>query len=195
MENQADIIRQLKVGDKAAFELIYQEYYEMLLYVSLQYVSNRDDAKEAVQDAFVKLWSNRETVKEDVSIRNFLYTIAKNNCLNILKKQEVIMRSREDLKWMEMHYHYEAMNRLGFDSMEFKELQQKIEEAIERLPDHCKEVFKLSRFSQLKNREIAEKLNISEKTVESHMTKAIKLLKEDLRPYLSLILVVSDLLS
>jgi len=195
MADQTDILKQLKEGNKAAFEYIYQEYYEMLLYVSLQYISNREDAKEAVQDAFVKLWTNRITIKESANIRNFLYTIVKNNCLNILKKQEVVLRSQENLKWMEMHYQYEAMNRLGFDTLEFKELQQKIEESIDKLPDHCKEVFKLSRFSQLKNKEIAQKLNISEKTVESHMTKAIRLLKDDLKPYLPVVLLISDFFS
>ncbi len=195
MKDEFDIIIRLKKGDKTAFERIYKEYYEMLLYVSRQYISDREDAKEAVQDAFIKLWANRTTIDEKASLRNFLYTITKNNCLNVLKKQEVILRSREDLKWMEMHYQYEAMSRLGFDSIEFKELQQKIEGAINRLPDHCKEVFRLSRFSELKNKEIAQKLNISEKTVESHMTKALKLLKEELKPYLSVILLVSDLFS
>uniref|UniRef100_UPI0032165AB3 RNA polymerase sigma-70 factor n=1 Tax=uncultured Draconibacterium sp. TaxID=1573823 RepID=UPI0032165AB3 len=195
MQETKENIRLLKKGNKSAFEKIYEEYYEMLLYISLQYLSSREDAKEAVQDAFVKLWANKESVKENASLRNFLYTITKNNCLNILKKQEVILRSQEDLKWMEIHYHHEAMNRLGFDFLEFKELKQKIEDAIERLPDHCREVFRLSRFSQLKNKEIAERLEISEKTVESHITKALRLLRKDLKPYLSILLIISDLFS
>jgi len=189
------LIKQLKSGSKSAFNSIYHEYYEMLLYVSLQYISDREDAKEAVQEAFVKLWENRATLKETANIRNFLYTIVKNNSLNVLKKQEVILRSHENIRWMEMHYNYEAMTRLGFDSIEFKELKQKVDEAIENLPEHCRVVFKMSRFNQLKNREIAQKLNVSEKTVEAHMTKAMKLLKGELKPYLSLLIIVSDIFS
>ncbi|MBI9064758.1 MAG: RNA polymerase sigma-70 factor [Marinilabiliaceae bacterium] len=189
------LVKQLKSGSKSAFNSIYHEYYEMLLYVSLQYVSDRDDAKEAVQEAFVKLWTNRDTLKETASIRNFLYTIVKNNSLNVLKKREVMLRSHDNIRWMEMHYNYEAMSRLGFDSIEFKELKQKVDQAIENLPEHCRVVFKMSRFHQLKNREIAEKLNVSEKTVEAHMTKSMKLLKGELKPYLSLLFFLSDIFS
>jgi len=195
MLHQTELIKQLIAGNKVSFNSIYHEYYEVLLYVSLQYVSNREDAKEAVQDAFVKLWENRATLKETASLRNFLYTIVKNNCLNLLKKQKIILRSHENIHWMEMHYQYEAMSRLGFDSLEFKELKQKIEEAIENLPEHCRVVFKMSRFNQLKNREIAVKLNISEKTVEARMTKAMRLLRVSLKWYLSVIMSVSDILS
>ncbi|MBI9065359.1 MAG: RNA polymerase sigma-70 factor [Marinilabiliaceae bacterium] len=195
MQQPTLLVRQLKSGSKSAFNSIYHEYYEMLLYLSLQYVSEREDAKEAVQEAFVKLWENRATLKETANIRNFLYTIVKNNSLNVLKKQEVILRSHENIRWMEMHYNYEAMARLGFDSIEFKELKQKVDEAIENLPEHCRVVFKMSRFNQLKNREIAQKLNVSEKTVEAHMTKAMKLLKGELKPYLSLLIIVSDIFS
>lgn len=195
MQQNTLLIKQLKSGSKSAFNSIYHEYYEMLLYVSLQYVSDREEAKEAVQEAFVKLWENRATLKETANIRNFLYTIVKNNSLNVLKKQEVILRSHENIRWMESHYNYEAMSRLGFDSIEFKELKQKVDEAIENLPEHCRVVFKMSRFNQLKNREIAQKLNVSEKTVEAHMTKAMRLLKGELKPYLSLLIVVSDIFS
>jgi RNA polymerase sigma-70 factor (ECF subfamily) len=181
-------IQELKAGNKQIFRSVYNEYYEMLLYLSLQYLSDKEDAREAVQDAFVKLWENRSTLKETASIRNFLYTIVKNNCLNVLKKQEVIFQTQEELKWMEMHYQYEAMTRLDFSDIEFEELQQKVNEAIGKLPDHCRKVFQLSRFEQLKNREIAQQLNITEKTVEAHMTKALKLLKNDLKHYLPLFL-------
>jgi RNA polymerase sigma-70 factor (ECF subfamily) len=186
------LIRQLQTGNKQAFRQVYDDYYEMLLYVANQYLKDRDEAKEAVQDAFVKLWVHREGIKPDFNIKNYLYTIVKNNSLNIIKKQEFIYRSHEDIRWMEMHYHYEAMSRLGFDSIEFKELQQMVEEAINHLPEHCRNVFRLSRISQLKNKEIASQLGVSEKTVEAHMTKAIKLLKKELGGYLSLFLFLSE---
>ena len=194
MLNHVEIVQQLKADKRKAFNMVYYEYYEMLLYVGSQYVADMEDVKEAVQDAFVKLWENRKGLKEDSNIRNFLYTIVKNNCLNILKKNEVILKSQERLEWKEMQYRYEAFEPLEFNNMEFEELKDIIEKAIDRLPEHCKRVFKLSRFEQLKYKEIAEELGISEKTVEGHMTKAIKLLKEDLKYYLSFVMLISDIL-
>ncbi|MGQ1787394.1 RNA polymerase sigma-70 factor [Saccharicrinis sp. GN24d3] len=189
------LVIQLKAESKKAFKEIYEEYYEMLLSISIQYVSDREEAKEAVQNAFIKLWENRTTILDNTNLKNFLYTIVKNNSLNYLKKQEFILRSREDLKWMEMHYQYESMSRLGFDSVEFSELKNIIEEAVGHLPGNCRTVFKMSRFEYLMNKEIAQKLQITEKTVEAHLTKALKLLKSDLRPYLSLIFSISNILS
>ncbi|MCT4587391.1 MAG: RNA polymerase sigma-70 factor [Carboxylicivirga sp.] len=194
MLDNVEIISKLKSGNKKTFQLIYKEYYEVILYICLQYLTNREDAKEAVQDAFVKLWTNRSIINENKSLYNFLYTIAKNNCLSSIKKNEVILKKQENIKWMEMQSNYEALHRLDYESLEFKELQEKIEEAIERLPEQCRKVFKLSRFSQLKNKEIAEQLNLNLKTVEAHMTKSLRLLKQELKPYLSIILLISDIL-
>ncbi|MCL3782555.1 RNA polymerase sigma-70 factor [Prolixibacteraceae bacterium JC049] len=195
MENQTYILQQLRNNSKAAFRAIYDEYYEMLLYVSNQYLDNKEDAKETVQEAFVTLWEHRESIKETANIRNFLFTIAKNNCLNQLKHKEVVLRSKESLLWMEMHYQYEALNRLGFSDLEFQELQDKIAEAIDNLPGQCGVVFKMSRIEQLKNKEIAEKLNISEKTIEAHITKALRLLRKDLGEYISAIAIISNIFS
>ncbi|MCT4591361.1 MAG: RNA polymerase sigma-70 factor [Carboxylicivirga sp.] len=191
---QSNINARISLGEREAFEYVYNEYYEMLLYVSMQYLKNPEDAKEAVQLAFVKFWQHRHEITEDSNIRNYLYTIVKNNSLSMLKSNEMIARNRSDIESKDLQYRYEALSYLQFDEMEFNELQNKINEAIERLPAHCQRVFRMSRFENLKYREIANRLNISEKTVESHMTKALKLLKEDLRPYLPLIWMITNLL-
>jgi len=191
---QGDIQIQLHAGNSEAFNHIFNEYYEMLLYLAMQYLSVKEDAKEAVQDAFVKLWVNRERIHATSNIRNFLYTIVKNNCLNALKKNAFILKNHEDLLWKEMQYRYEALDHHQLNQLEFEELKINIEAAIDRLPEHCQRVFKLSRFEQLKYKEIADKLGISEKTVETHMTKALKLLKQDLKNYLPLLAVISDII-
>lgn len=183
MYNESVTIEKLTKGSKKAFQEVYNHYYEMLLYVSMQYVPNKEDAKEMVQDAFVKLWTNRAAIDSEQNIRNYLYTILKNNCLNFLKKQERIYKNQDNLRWMELHCQYEAMWHLEIDSIEFKELQNKIDWAISNLPKQCQEVFRMSRFSELKNREIAKELNLSEKTVESHITKSLKILKANLLAY------------
>lgn len=186
-------IRELKEGNESAFKNIYDEFYGMLLYVSQQYVIEKDEAKDAVQNAFVKLWESRAEINEDANIRNFLFTIVKNNSLNYLRKQEVILKAKESLKQQEILLQYEALSRFNFDELEIKELKEKVNAAIENLPVHCKTVFKLKRFEHLKNQEIAEKLGVSVKTVEAHMTKAMRLLRESLKWHLTIYLTLADL--
>ena len=192
--NHHQWVKLLKEGRKEAFKEIYEEYHGMLLSLSMHYVEDREEAKEAVQNAFVKLWENRATLLDNTNLKNFLYTIVKNNSINYLKKSEFILRSHENLKWMEMHYAYEAMSRLEFESIEFKELKGVIEEAVDKLPHHSRTVFKMSRFEDIRNKDIAKQLNITEKTVEAHMTKALKQLRKDLQSYLPLIIAISDIL-
>jgi RNA polymerase sigma-70 factor (ECF subfamily) len=96
---------------------------------------------------------------------------------------------------MEMHYQYESLNRLGDDYLEIKELKEKIDLAVKNLPDHCRAVFEMSRYDELKNREIAEKLGVTQKTVEAHLTKALKILRNELKDYLPMIAFITKILN
>jgi len=93
-----------------------------------------------------------------------------------------------------MHYQYESLDRMGSDYLEFDELKVRIDTAIRNLPEHCRVVFEMSRFEELKNREIAEKLGVTQKTVEAHLTKALKILRNDLKDYLPLIALFTNVL-
>ncbi|WP_439185397.1 RNA polymerase sigma-70 factor [Carboxylicivirga taeanensis] len=190
-DEQLQILRLIK-GDKKAFNTIYREYHQMLYYISIQYLRSHEDALEVVQEVFVKLWENRTDIRESAKLRNYLYTLTKNNCLDILKMRERRMRKNEEIRWVEMHFQYEAMLRFSFTPIEFDELKQKVDEAISNLPEHGRVVFRMSRFEGLKNKEIAEKLGVSEKTVEAHMTKSLKKLREELRWYLPILLFLNQ---
>jgi RNA polymerase sigma-70 factor (ECF subfamily) len=163
--------------------------------LSLHYLEDEDEAKEVVQDAFVKLWEIRNDLNLESNLRNFLFTLVKNSCLNTLKRRQILFKHHENIKWMEMHYQYESLVRIGDDYMEFKELRAKIDLAIQHLPEHCRVVFELSRFEELKNREIAEKLGVTQKTVEAHLTKALKILRNDLKDYLPIIAAIAKILN
>ncbi len=189
---KVEINRALKKGSREVFQQVFDEYYEMLLHISMQYLSE-EDAKEAVQEAFLKLWENRKQVKEDANIRNFLFTIVKNNCLNMIKRQQVALKNKAPLMWIEMHYEYEAIAKLDYTNLEFEELKERVENAVERLPGQCKTVFMLSRYRHLKNSEIALELGVTEKTVEAHITKALKILRHDLKDYLPILIVLNFL--
>lgn len=195
MTQADDTIKRLSQGHKSVFNDLFEQYYERLYHLSYQYLNNEDEAKDIVQDTFIKLWEVRADLNPDTNIRNFLFTITKNNCLNMLKRRQFLIKEHEKIKWAEMHYAYEALNRMGHEYMEFEELKEKIETAVERLPKYCQRVFLMSRFEDRKNKEIAEELNISIKTVEAHLTKALKLLRSDLKEYLPLIVTITTLLS
>ncbi len=190
-----DQTNEILIDGKDGFKNIFQQFFQPLYHLSSHYLEDPDEAKEVVQDAFVKLWEVRQNLDEDSNIRNFLFTLVKNNCLNLLKRKQLLLKHHEKLKWMEMHYQYESLSRMGDDYLEFNELKDKIDLAIKNLPEHCRVVFEMSRFEELKNREIAEKLGVTQKTVEAHLTKALKILRNELKDYLPVISVITKILN
>lgn len=188
------VLQSLK-GDRNSFKSIFQEYYQPLCHLSIQYLEDEEEAKGVVQEAFVKLWEIRQNLEPDSNIRNFLFTLVKNSCLNLLKRRQILLRHHEKIRRLEMHFQYESLARMGDDYLEFNELKEKIDIAIRKLPEHCRVVFEMSRFEELKNREIAEKLGVTQKTVEAHLTKALKILRRELKDYLPLLAVLTKILN
>jgi len=186
------LILSLKNSDKSAFEEIYYDFFGMIYHLSLQYLHDERISEEIIQDTFLKLWEIRETLNEEFNIRNFLYTITKNNCLNYLRNQKIALKHQENIKYLEMQFNYEALERLG-SFIEFEELRTKIEKALAALPDNLRETFLLSRFEEIPYKEIARKQSISIKTVEAHMTKALKILRHELKDYLTVIYLITNL--
>ena len=181
MDYDIDLLRK---GNKAEFGKIYDDFFEMLYAIGLQYTSDRDIAENIVQDTFIRLWENHETLLPQTNIRNFLYTVARNLCLNYLRDQRTLWKYLNQVKSHEYDYAIESLKLLGESFLEFEELNAKVEQAIENLPEELKIVFRMSRFEDLKYREIAERLQLGEKTVEARMTKALKILRIELRDYL-----------
>lgn len=181
---------QLLKDDQNYLKNLFQIYFQPLCQLSLHYLKDNDESRGVVQDAFVKLWEIRFELEADSNIPNFLFTLVKHNCLNILKRKQILLKHHEKIKWMEMHYQFESLSRMGADYLEINELKEKIDIAIQHLPKHCRIVFEMSRYEDLKNREIAEKLGVTQKTVEAHLTKALKILRNNLKEYLPLIVTL-----
>uniref|UniRef100_UPI003217D49F RNA polymerase sigma-70 factor n=1 Tax=uncultured Draconibacterium sp. TaxID=1573823 RepID=UPI003217D49F len=187
-------IQLLIKGDKIAFREIFNQYFQPLCHLGFHYLEDKSEAKGVVQDAYVKLWEIRHTLNPDSNLQNFLFTLVKNNCLNILKRKQIQLKHHEKIREIELLYQHESLSRINDDYLEFNELKKKIDIAIEKLPEHCRIVFKMSRYEEMKNREIAEKLGITQKAVEARMTKALKYLRNELKDFLPLIAVITSLL-
>ncbi|MEN8157170.1 MAG: RNA polymerase sigma-70 factor [Bacteroidota bacterium] len=180
------LIERLSKGDTTAFELIFRHYYPGLVIYTSNFTRDHDQAEEIVQDFFSRLWEKHMNITSAQSLKSYCFQSVKNRALNFLRDKkvksdyvnEIEQLSRENLLFNE-------------DLYVTSELQDRIELAIGGLPDKCKEVFVLSRFKGFSNEEIAVNLNISKRTVETHISKAIKVLKAELKDYLGLLLLLN----
>ncbi len=188
------LVLSLREGKKSAYEEIYNDYFGVIYHLSLQYLHDKAIAEEIVQDSFMKLWEIRETLNDQFNIRSFLYTITKNNCLNNLRNQKIALKHLENLKYLEMQFNYEALEKIG-NYLEFEALSEKVDQAIASLPEDLQDTFRLSRFDELSYKEIAVKLTISVKTVEARMSKALRILRHELKDYLAVICLITKILS
>lgn len=178
-------LRALADGDITTFEMLFRTYYQPLCNYAYTFLQDRQDAEEIVQSTFLMVWEKKNELAIRTSVKPYLYAMVRNACLNALKHEKIKQRhAGEELATAERSYdsvaHIVATN----------ELEIRIKEAIDELPEQCRMVFKLSRFEELKYSEIAEQLGISIKTVENHMGKALKIMRDRLRDYLPIILVI-----
>lgn len=170
-------------GDKKAYEQVFTTYYQPLCNYACSMLKDIDEAEEVVQNTFFNIWNKREVLQISTSIKSYVYRAVHNDCLNKIKHGKVRAVYAEDYK-STMTGGYSDSAQL----LHAKELGKQINEAITSLPEQCGIVFKLSRFENLKYSEIAEQLNISVKTVENHMGKALKMLRQQLKDYLPLVM-------
>ncbi len=164
------------------FKFLFDEYYRPLSVFAKQYVGDMDTAEEIVQEFFVRLWESRETLNIKVSVKAYFYQSVKNACYNYLNSKH----RRMDV---DIEMPVTAVEEDVLDRMIEMERKEKLFKAIEKLPDRCKKIFKLSRINQMKHAEIAEKLNISVKTIENQISIALKKLMK-LKKFLLVLLLM-----
>ncbi|MCD8177782.1 MAG: RNA polymerase sigma-70 factor [Tannerellaceae bacterium] len=182
--NQVLLFEQIRRGNVEAFEYTFRKYGPRLEAFARKFVIDPAEAEDIVQESFLKLWERRELL-ENVSLTSYLFMLVRNASLNVLKHQAVADTNRirmVDLREVERLYSVDFIEDPSTILME-KELTGSVDEIMEALPEKCREVFKLSRLSGYKNREIAEQLGISEKVVEKHIARALKRFREGLKKY------------
>ena len=171
-------IYKMLLNQEEGFKYIYELFYPRLWYFVKEYIKNEQDSKDIMQDIFMTLWEKRDSLKADTNLNAYLFTLAKNQCLNYLKHKQVMEKyAKEAETEQEMMLTYYAMNAFDPEQMDIESLELMVEEAIKQLPEQCRKVFELDRFEGLKYKEIAQKMGISVKTVEAHISNALKILR------------------
>ena len=173
------IVRKMIDGDIDSFKYFFDRYYDDLCNFVHVYLHDQSLSEEIVQDIFVYFWENREKLQIKSSVRSFLFSASKFKSLNLLRDTKTQKRIIEEIGKVKSQLPPEEEG-LHLDTDEFKKI---LNAAVDQLAPKCREIFLLSKFEELSNKEIAEKLGISVKTVESQMTIALKKLREYLLPF------------
>jgi RNA polymerase sigma-70 factor, ECF subfamily len=175
-----DSIKYNKERLTAVVEKYFQLYFEGLYRYAFTFLKNNDDAKDAVQTVFVKLWEKRATIDEQQSVQSYLYTSVYHYCLNVKRNEKV------RLAHIQNNY---TTQPIFNDVLVSRENMKQITDALEGLPPQCKLIFFKNRFEKKKYAEIAQEMNLSVKTVEAQIGKALKILREKLSEVLVLLVL------
>lgn len=159
------------------FEALFREYFTVLCYFAKKYLGDLDNSKEIVHSVFVKIWENRNDFEFDKPAKSYLFTSVYNRSMNKIRDQKKFDNSNAFDLSMENDGEFS-------DTLETAELEAKINNSVHNLPEKCRKVFEMNRFDGKKYQEIANELGISVKTVEAQMSKALKILREELKDYL-----------
>lgn len=172
---EKDLIHRFRNNDQTALAEVYKDNWEMMYFAVFNLVKNKQISEDIVQDVFVKIWKNREKLEIKVSLRSYLYTSAIYKTYDYFRKN----KSAITVDLLE-NFNERVQTSNPETKLMDKELEEYIETVISELPEKCRVVFNLSRKGDLSHKEIAAKLNISTRTVEGHITKALKILRGSL---------------
>jgi len=183
--SECDLIVRLRHGDQTAFELLFHFYYPGLVLYSTQYLADQAEAEEIVQDFFVRLWQKHQQLIPGDTLKNYLFSSVKNSSLNFLKHKKI--EEKYILEMVNLSKHH-----LVYDTDLYVEsgLQDKIKSCIGSLPEQCRKIFVMNRIQGMKNDEIALELDISKRTVETQISKALKVLRFQLKDYATLLFLL-----
>ena len=179
--NQKDfqLISMLADGNEKAIDLLFDKYYSSLCQTSLRIVKDSQTAEDIVQELFLWLWKNRETLTINLSLQVYLKRAAINRSINKLRNQRTILSEEVDIQQVDEQLSAQ-------ESLEYQELSTVILEHIAALPPQCQIAFRKSRFEDMTYQQIADEMGLSIKTVGNHISKALQILRETLSPKISL---------
>ena len=171
------LLSEIKNGHERAFDFIFRKYYKTLCAQANAYVNDFDKAQSLVQDCFIKLWVNRSELGKVKQLSPFLSIMVRNKCIDYLRKN----KTKEKLLNTDVNYEADIY---AEDTILIREFEERLVVALAILPERCREAFEYSRFQHFTYNEIAEKMFVSVKAVEALVSRALKILRKELRDYL-----------
>ncbi len=181
-----ELLALLEKDTEKAIILIFQLYYGYLCKVAYKIIPDKNLVEDLTQEVFFELWRKKEKLKVSISLKAYLRRATVNRALNHIRDQKVRFSGEE------LRPSPKSTQPTAGQQMEAEELQQRIDQAIDGLPERCRIVFVLSRFEDMSYHEIAEMLDISVKTVENQISRALKQLRETLGPYTALLALLGS---
>ncbi|MPQ46778.1 RNA polymerase sigma-70 factor [Marinifilum sp. N1E240] len=182
---QSPTTNSIELLTERRIEELFKEHYAVLTAYANKFLTDLDDAREIVQNVFVQLIDHKETVKIHTSAKAHLYTSVRNACLNVIRQRSTHAKHHENIKYLNSDLG------IGADKiLEQTELEHQLYQAIDELPEQCQRIFKLNRFDGFTNQEIADQLQISKRTVETQISKALKTLRNKIGPMLASLLIL-----
>lgn len=176
-----ELLRLMKNNDEEFLKMLFKLYYSKLCSYAAVFVKSHDLAEEIVQETFIKFWENRKELHIEHSFRSYIFRSVHNNCINYLRKSEVLRKQSRQMA-EEIMYHNEAALRnfspTIIDDIITEELQENLSNVINDLPPQARKIFLLSRFDQLSYTEIADQMKISVNTVKTQMKRTLGKLRE-----------------
>lgn len=171
--NDKDLAQKIKTGDKNAYQKLFEKYAPRIYHFAFSYLKNKPDAEELVQNVFLKIWEKRNLLDTSQNIKAFVFKVAVNTIYDFIRKKN-------------MEYAFEDYARLNYSpgedftwhSVIFEEMQQNLRQLVSQLPEQQQKIFQLSKLDGLSNDEIARQLNLSKRTVENHLYRALAFLKK-----------------
>lgn len=183
ISDNAQLLALLHKGDSLAFDALFRLYHNKILVFATHYVGREADAKDITQEVLYTIWERRDQITH---INGYIFRVARNACLDYLQKKKQLLSLDDDYVQKQAWIQYVSLTDDTAASVIEKELEAQIEKSIDQLPEKCRRVFILSRIEGYQQSEIANKMDISLKTVEAHMTKALKHLRKQLKEFLGL---------
>lgn len=175
LDNISDnhLISMIRDDHRDAFKALFDRYSKKLYYFSLKYLYSKEESEDLVQSVFISIWEHRKSYDAIKSVKDYLYKSAINIIYNYLKKKATHAKFVESEMTKD-----ETYSNLAYDQVYFNDLERLLKAIIENLPPQQKKAFKLSRFEGLTYEEISKRLNLSVRTVENHVFRALKIIKD-----------------
>jgi len=184
----------LRKGDEKVYRTIFTQLQPALVAYASEYVIDKDLAKSLVQEAFLKLWENRENLTVGTNLNAYLYKSVRNICLNYLRHLKVTNKYSNNIIAQESALNYEALKDKSAERLLEAEILERLDKAVEKMTPQCRQVFIMSRFEGKSHKEIANELGIVEKTVENQIGKALKVARAELQEFLPITMMLYSIL-